>query len=247
MRQHLDVHKADYAVPMDSLGERVAAERTAKGWSQARLAEEVSRRGFKIGQSGIGNLEKRGDSEPKCIHQLAASLGVAVEWLQTGRGDKIATFRTPDHKSVILERIPLRQADAAIPPLILWKSAPGGRAEIGGWMLSAEKTGEVPRPDFLFFSKRAFALTILNDRNAPAYRTRDTALVDPDSPITAGDDCLFLNSPEAQGGAETVIGCLVRSTDKLWIIRQHASRRESELHRSEFPNAWLIVGRYNRR
>lgn len=74
---------------MDTLGDRVAAERTAKGWSQARLAEEVSRRGFKIGQSAIGNIEaNRVKDTPKCIVQLAEALSVQPAWLQYRKGSK---------------------------------------------------------------------------------------------------------------------------------------------------------------
>ncbi len=176
-----------------------------------------------------------------------AELVARLEGRSPAASGSHSSIRSADHNTVSEVRVPLRQADAAIPPLILWKSLPGGRAEIGGWMLIAEKTGEVPRPDFLFFSTRAFAVTILDDKMAPAYRTRDRALVDPDSPVTAGDDCLFTDTPDPPNGSEMIIGCLISSTAGLWKIRQHASKRERELQKSEFPNAWLIVGRYNRR
>lgn len=41
---------------MVNLGQRVQKARKDKDWSQARLAAEVTKLGFKIGQSGIGNI-----------------------------------------------------------------------------------------------------------------------------------------------------------------------------------------------
>lgn len=63
-------------------------EREAKKWSQDRLAEEVTRRGYKIGQSGVGNIESGRTKDPKCIVQLALALDVNAPWLQFRRGPK---------------------------------------------------------------------------------------------------------------------------------------------------------------
>src|SRR5262245_58637974 len=75
---------------MSTLGERVKAEREAKGWSQAELARRVTRAGYSITQGGIAQIERRGDTEPKSIVQRARGLGTPVHWLQTNRGDKTA-------------------------------------------------------------------------------------------------------------------------------------------------------------
>ncbi len=74
---------------MTNLGERVKAERRAKGWSQAELARRVTRAGYSITQGGIAQIERRGDTEPKSIVQLAQALQVSVNWLQSNRGDKM--------------------------------------------------------------------------------------------------------------------------------------------------------------
>src|ERR1700754_1024504 len=75
---------------MSTWGERVKAERRAKGWSQAELARRVTRAGYSITQGGIAQIERRGDTEPKSIVQLAQALGLSVNWLQSTRGDKTA-------------------------------------------------------------------------------------------------------------------------------------------------------------
>ena len=73
---------------MTTLGERVKAERKANGWSQAELARRVTRAGYSITQGGIAQIERRGDTEPKSIVQLAQALQLSVNWLQSNRGDK---------------------------------------------------------------------------------------------------------------------------------------------------------------
>src|SRR4029453_13101108 len=74
---------------MSTLGERVKVERKAKGWSQAELARRVTRAGYSITQGGIAQIERRGDTEPKSIVQLAQALGLSVTWLQANRGDRL--------------------------------------------------------------------------------------------------------------------------------------------------------------
>lgn len=162
-------------------------------------------------------------------------------------GRATARKRPQDHKVATAQRIPLHADDTPPRPLLLYRVAPVEKGRQDGFMLRAEKVGEVERPDFLIFSERAFAAKVLDDKNAPAYRRRDTVLVDPDSPHIEDEDCLFTNDPTVPAGSLSVIGCLLRSTATLWIIRQYGVKAERELTKSEFPNAWPIVGRYNRR
>src|SRR4051812_16478586 len=61
------IHNYASIAGMSTLGERVKAEREAKGWSQAELARRVSRAGYSITQGGIAQIERRGDTEPKSI------------------------------------------------------------------------------------------------------------------------------------------------------------------------------------
>src|SRR4030095_1850712 len=75
---------------MTTLGERIKTEGKAKGWSQAELARRVTRAGYSITQGGIAQIERRGDTEPKSIVQLAQALGLSVNWLQSTRGDQNA-------------------------------------------------------------------------------------------------------------------------------------------------------------
>jgi len=134
-----------------------------------------------------------------------------------------------------------------LPALIVWKTSAGGSGRGGAFVLSNEKAGEVGRPDVLEFVEKAFAAKVVTPDNDPAYRQRDVIWVNPEEPPLDGDDCLFTNDPRASGGAQSVIGKLVRRTSSQWIITQYAIKGEQELNKREYPNAWLIVGRQNRR
>lgn len=132
-------------------------------------------------------------------------------------------------------------------PLIVWRAASHIGARFGGFMLLAEKEGEVPRPDFLEFNKRAFAFKVIDDSNSPVYNQRDHLLIDPETTPLPEEDCLFTDGIPEVRGALSVVGKLVRSTDSVWVIRQYASKTDSNLPKSTFPNAYPIVGRYHRR
>jgi phage repressor protein C with HTH and peptisase S24 domain len=104
---------------MDTMGERVAAERENKGWSQVELAAEVTRRGYKIRQSAIGNIESGRTKNPKCVVQLAAALDVNAPWLQFRRGPKTARSSAPDasrHQRAIEEMRSVPESQAIAPP-----------------------------------------------------------------------------------------------------------------------------------
>lgn len=152
-----------------------------------------------------------------------------------------------DHEIDIGSIRPLRQGDTPPPPLVIYRTAQGERSRQGDFMLYAERAGETDRPEFLRFSGKAFAARILGGENNPAYRPRDLVLVDPDTPLIEGEDCLFTGNVNDPNGALSVIACLISSTGKAWITRQYGVKGERELQRAEFPNAWPIVGRYNRR
>ncbi len=114
-------------------------------------------------------------------------------------------------------------------------------------MLSSSKAGEIERPDYLEFSEKAFATKVVSADNEPVYKLRDTLLVNPDETPVDGDDCVFSGVEDPSGVAPAIIGCLIRATASLWIIRQYAVKADRELSRREWPHAWRIVGRQHRR
>jgi phage repressor protein C with HTH and peptisase S24 domain len=98
------------------------------------------------------------------------------------------------------------------------------------------------RPAVLGTSPRAFAFYMSGESMAPAYEQGDVVLVVPGPPVTRGCDVVFTSVD----GVSTVKR-LISWTDKVWRVRQYAPSRETELPRASWPDAALIVGRFNRR
>lgn len=73
---------------MAGLGDRVKATREELELSQGALAARVTAQGFPITQQGIGSIEDRNSKRPRCLPELARALGVADEWLRSGKGPK---------------------------------------------------------------------------------------------------------------------------------------------------------------
>lgn len=224
-------------------------------WLKGRL-KELGKTGAEFGRA-IGVPKSRIYEMQKGDRRLQPDeIGNAARFLQLSEADLIARLegrspvaeKTAARNEIDISSIrPLRQGDTSLAALVIYRTAVGEIGRIGGFMLRAERVGEVARPEFLRFSEKAFAARLLEDRNAPAYRRRDIILVDPDTPPIEGEDCLFTGDPQAPGGAYSVLGCLISSTAACWKIRQYAVKGTKDLPRSEFPNAWPIVGRYNRR
>lgn len=235
---------------MDTLGSRVAAERNGKRWSQKELALRVTREGYPIKQSAIGNIESRGDTDPKCIVQLAAALGVTAAWLQTGKGNKVPAN---DDRNLggreTAKIIPLDTSHAlvtAAEPLVVFRSVASGDRP-GEVLIYKEKAGLTTRPIELEFSKDAFAFRVMDDEAGPKYERRDLLLIDPDPAVAPGDNCLFIRDPKGT----PFVGMprrLIRISQSHWIVsRYERDAKEHPLSRQSWKAAWLIFGSYSRR
>lgn len=145
---------------------------------------------------------------------------------------------------------PSHEMDTQAVALLVWKSGTDRSGRFGGFLLYSAKAGtagRVRRPDFLDHSENAFAFKVVDDKHAPAFKVRDIALVDPQDPVMAGDDCMFTNEGSLDQGTETVLATLISEAPTLWIVRQGSAEADIELPKNEFPDAWRIVGKYARR
>jgi len=241
---------------MSTLGERVKTERKAKGWSQAELARRVTRAGYSITQGGIAQIERRGDTEPKSIVQLAQALGLSVTWLQSTRGERLAR-PTPDDDDGQLPPSEQggrrrRQGDAsgaaqraasARPPLQVFASAQGGNE--GAMILSNEPVSWIPRDPRLEGIQEAYGCFVSGDSMEPAYERGNLLLVNPSVDVSPGDDCVFLRET-ADGSRFVLIKRLVRRNDASWTVKQYNPARTYTLSRREWQKAHLVIGKYNR-
>jgi len=243
---------------MSTLGERVKAERESRGWSQVELARRVTHAGYRITQGGIAQIERRGETEPKSIVQLAQALGVSVTWLQTNRGDKMRKAVVEDVPADLGLAEPIQRRGSGVanaggrleaallpsrPPLQIFSSAQGG-AE-GAMILSSEPVAWIPRDTRLDGIAEAYGCFVSGDSMEPAYERGNLLLVNPSASVSPGDDCLFLR--EASDGTRyALIKRLVKHNAQGWTVKQYNPPRTYTLPRKEWQKAHLVIGKYNR-
>jgi hypothetical protein len=131
-------------------------------------------------------------------------------------------------------------------PLLVYRAVNFDHKGGGRFMLYKEPSDEVPRPFFLKFSQNAFAIKVLDDANAPVYRRWDTVLIDPGGSTVQGEDHLFTKELDPDG-VLSVVGCLKASTGAHWTVHHYGTKQDQDLAKADYPRAWPIVGRYNRR
>jgi len=238
---------------MSTLGERVKGEREARGWSQAELARRVTKAGYPITQGGIAQIERRGETAPKSIVQLAQALGVGVVWLQSNRGEK-RVEGVPDEEQLSFVESDKRwsgtlPAGAAAgsggprPPLQVFASAQGGSE--GATVLSNEPVAWIPRDARLEGVRDAYGCFVSGDSMEPAYERGNLLLVNPSANVAPGDDVVFLRE-EKDGTRHVLIKRLVRVNEQSWTVKQYNPPRTYTLSRKEWSKAHLVIGRYNR-
>lgn len=85
-----------FAYMNTTIGERIRAERLAKGWTQQRLADEVARiKHEKISNAAVSQWES-GDSKglkPDNLFAAADALGLEPRYVAIGTGDKYAATK----------------------------------------------------------------------------------------------------------------------------------------------------------
>lgn len=235
---------------MTTLGERVRAERNAKGWSQVELARRVTRAGYSITQGGIAQIERRGETEPKSIVQLAQALGVSVNWLQSMRGEKTAGVAADDLQLSMLPSVRHGKAGArpAAGPeprqqLQVFASAQGG--EEGAMTLSNEPVAWLPRDARLEGVEEAYGCFVSGDSMEPAYEKGNILLVNPRAPVNPGDDVVFMREDKS-GTRYVLVKRLVRRNESSWTVKQYNPPKTFTLPRKEWRKAHLVIGKYNR-
>jgi phage repressor protein C with HTH and peptisase S24 domain len=233
---------------MTTLGERVKTERRAKGWSQAELARRVTKAGYQITQGGIAQIERRGETEPKSIVQLAQALGVSVTWLQSTRGERTAGVAADDLQLSMLPSGGRAGARAAAAPeprqqLQIFASAQGG--DEGAMTLSNEPVAWLPRDARLEGVEEAYGCFVSGDSMEPAYEKGNILLVNPRAPVNPGDDVVFMREDKS-GTRYVLIKRLVRRNEASWTVKQYNPPKTFALSRKEWRKAHLVIGKYNR-
>lgn len=139
------------------------------------MAEAVTRRGFRIGQSAIGNIESGRVKHPKCIVELAWVLDVLPSWLTEGTEPKFrhADFRglpfsdaNPPAGMQLKEgpRVPYR---AEMPRDVIVFGTVSGGTEDADFEMNGEVVDTVRRPPRLAARSDVFALYLQGSSMSP--------------------------------------------------------------------------------
>ena len=236
---------------MTTLGERVKAERRAKGWSQAELARRVTRAGYSITQGGIAQIERRGETEPKSIVQLAQALGLSVQLAaEHARRQDGRRIRATMSSSAMLPAGRRGRAAASVSApssprqhFQVFSSAQGGSE--GAMVLSNEPVSWLPRDPRLEGVPDAYGCFVSGDSMEPAYERGNLLLVNPSVQPEPGDDVVFMRE-DKDGQRYVLIKRLVKVNAQSWTVKQYNPAKTFTLSRKEWSKAHLVIGKYNR-
>ena len=213
-------------------GERIRAEREARGWSQVQLANRVG-----ISQPAIKKIEAGEIRQSKFLPKIAQVLEIPLADLDptlTG----VVMHGAPD---VIPARRILGERDFPV-----HASAEGGPGQI---IVSSEAVDFMARPAPLIHVRDSYGLLITGTSMEPEYREGDTALVNPHLPVIGGEVYIFY--AERPGEARATIKYLRRATADKWLLSQHnppdGTARDFALPRREWQWAHRVIGKYSRR
>lgn len=199
----------------------------------------------------------------KYVTTYTTALKVTPEWLLDGIGTRDPTSGSATFLSTMFQRArrPTKAADSgrsreagtviADPPIAtvgerdlpVYGSAQGGK----GMTVDPHPLEWVKRPAPLMSVSKGFAVYVVGDSMSPAYEQGDMVFVHPGLPLNRGDDALLVNMAGADGEWSAIVKRVIGWSDKFWKLQQFNPRRDFDEPRAAFPQAYRIVGKYNRR
>lgn len=243
---------------MDDLASRVKFEREAKDWSQERLAEEVTRLGFKIGQIAIGNIESGSSKQPKCIVQLAAALTVTAQWLQTGKGNK-----APNTQLILDGSSPSRNREGDGQELQsevkdtmesftlpnrheMKRDVPVLGTSVGGtgsdFSMNGDTIDFVRRPPRLEGRADVFSLYVVGDSMWPWRKPRSIIYCEAKRAPSIGDYVVIeLRAPIGSPDKPALLKELIGLTASRLKLRQYNPPREFEIERKRVEKMYRVI------
>ncbi|MGN5061416.1 LexA family protein [Aeromonas sp. 6P] len=171
------------------ISDRILSRRTALGLSKTALAKAIGISGVSVGKWESGLNQPKG----RYLNDLAAALGVSVDWLLTGKEEGstgVAESPFPGYRNV---------EPAVIPQ--------GGRVPIlsyvqaGNWREICEQaTGFDGNVEYVTASvdigPRGFGLWLRGNSMAPQFNEGDLVIVDPDEQPRPGDFVVAKNGSD---------------------------------------------------
>ncbi|MEY4376778.1 MAG: hypothetical protein RJB26_1328, partial [Pseudomonadota bacterium] len=185
--------------------------------------DEVTRLGFRIGQSAIGNLEAGKTESPRFLHELAMALRVTPHWLRTGteaHKEKAVPFSVVSAPQVVP---PIPASMAKDVPVL--GTASGGNGMV---MMRGDAIDHVRRPPSLNGRTDVFALYIEDVSMVPAFSPGDLVFVERRRP-RVGDHAIieYQDGPDAE--IRVIIKKLAAVTSKAMRFQQYNPDRVLEI------------------
>lgn len=195
---------------MSSVGDRCKQVREKLQRSQQALANDVTRLGYPIGQSAIGNLESGHTQNPKFIVELAKALGVSTDWLRTGK-EKSALVAT----TIAPVAFPDVGSMARDVPVLGTASGGSGQVHMQGGAIDY-----VRRPPPLAGRADVFALYIEEVSMVPAFSPGDLVFVEKRKP-RVGDHAIIEYREDANDDPRCIIKKLAAVTATTVRLEQY--------------------------
>lgn len=200
--------------------DEIVRKRTARGWSQKRLAAAVG-----VRQNTIAQIEKGTTKKSKYLPDIARILDDP----ETTSDEPALTI--PQGKLVGARDLPLF---AAV------------EAGDGMMVMSSDPIGEERRPAPLENVRGGFGLIVVGESMAPVLRPGDTLLVNPHLPPRVDDVVVFTSERDGQMWA-TVKEYLGQTKDHWKVKRYRPQEREYTLKKADWRVHGVMVGKYTRR
>ena len=184
---------------------------------------------------------------------IAASDGVSIEWLTTGRGSMMAD-KNRDGTSVVNNSDGISEKDATIRKNELYGDGLAdlpvfaARSVGGDEMMLLKSTVEIARrPNCLVGIIDAYGIAVASNSMYPSFRPGETIWIDTLRPIVKDSDVMLFRT-DAEGVTYGIVRCLVDYSETEWTVERPAgiSTREC-LSRSYWTECFRVAGKEARR
>jgi phage repressor protein C with HTH and peptisase S24 domain len=175
-------------------------------------------RAIGVSQPAIKKIEAGQTLKSRYLHDIEQFLGIATPAPAGARPSAVENERV----------------------LPVYSAVEGGSGEM---VISTDPIDEVPRPWYLKGIKNGYAVVVVGESMAPAFEPGDIVVVNPRAPAVREKHAIFVGGEE-QGEFRAAIKRLIRSTDKVWRVRQYNPEKEFDLSKKDWPRALRVVGKY---
>ena len=216
---------------VDRLAESRAAAireaRVARGWTQARLAEEAG-----TSQQTVDRIERGQTRHSRALDDVMDVLG-------------LSRIRRPEEMDGILDRALEASREFDLPqtgPIPLYAMGLDTRLP-SLTSISDKPESFIDRPARLQHAPRAYAVSAFAvDEMSPAIREGDIVFVNPDAPLRMPTEVLF-RSPETNA---VLLRTVTFRADGGWIAEQWDPGKEEVVNQDVWPIFHPVVGKWSR-